>query len=87
MTNKETNNYSDNCSSKFTFGGLATVGGRNHDGVGVDMGDTEVAAEMDEVEWAEFAGDVNDAHVARRASEDGDTVDIRTDEVEPKISD
>jgi hypothetical protein len=43
---------------------LAAVGGWDHDGVGVDVGDAEVAAEMDEVEGAEFAGDVDDAHVA-----------------------
>jgi hypothetical protein len=29
---------------------LSAVGGGDHDGVGVDLGDAEVAAEMDEIE-------------------------------------
>src|ERR1700722_8110986 len=66
---------------------LAAVGGGDHDGVGVDAGDAEVAAEMDEVEGAEFAGDVDDAHVAGGAGEDGDAVDVGADEVQPEVGD
>jgi len=46
-----------------------------------------VAAEMDEVEGAEFAGDLNDAHVAGGAGEDGDAGDVRAGETKPEVGD
>ena len=46
-----------------------------------------MAAEVYEVEGAEFAGDVNDAHVVRGAGEDGNTIDIRAGEVKPEVGD
>ena len=60
---------------------LSVVGGGDHDGVGVDFGDAEVAAEMNEVEGAEFAGDLDDAHVTGGAGEDGDAGDVGPGEV------
>lgn len=62
---------------------LAAVGCGHHDGVGVDFGDTEVATEVNQVKRAEFAGDLDDAHVARGASEDGDAGDVGTSKVQP----
>jgi hypothetical protein len=44
--------------------GLFAVGGGDHDGVGIDLGNAEVAAEVNEIEGAKFAGDLDNAHVA-----------------------
>ena len=63
------------------------VGGGDHDGVGVDLGDAEVAAEVNEVEGAEVAGDLNDAHVARGAGEDGNAIDVGAGEMQPEVGD
>ena len=68
-------------------GGLFAVGGGDHDGVGIDFGDAEVAAEVDEVEGAEFAGDLNDVHVLAGAGEDGDAGDVGAGEVKPEVGD
>jgi hypothetical protein len=46
-----------------------------------------VAAEVDEVEGAEFAGNLDDAHIARGAGEDGHAGDIGTGEAEPEVGD
>lgn len=66
---------------------LFAIGGGDHDGVGVDAGDAEVAAEVDEVEGAEFTGDLDDAHVAGSAGEDGDAGNVWTVEAQPQIRD
>ncbi len=67
--------------------GLASWGGGDHDGAGVDFGDAEVAAEVDEVERAQVAGDLDDVHVAGGAGEDGDAVDVGAGEVQPEVGD
>jgi hypothetical protein len=66
---------------------LFAVGGGDHDGIGVDPGDAEMSAEVDEVERAQLAGDLNDAHVAGGAGENGDAGDVRAVEVKPQVGD
>lgn len=44
-----------------------------------------MAAEVDEVERAECAGDLDDGHLAWAADEDGDVIDLAVDEVEPEV--
>lgn len=56
--------------------------GGDHDGVGVDFGDAEVSAEVEKVQRAEHAGDLDDVHVARGADEYGDVVDLGSVEVD-----
>src|ERR1700678_2211823 len=67
--------------------GLLAGGSGNHDGVGVNLGNAEVAAEVDEVEGAKFAGDLDDAHIARGAGEHCDAGDVGASEVKPKVGD
>jgi hypothetical protein len=57
----------------------------DHDGAGVDFGNAEVAAEMDQVERAEGTGDFDSGHLAGAAEEDGDVVDLTVLEVEPEV--
>ena len=63
------------------------VGSRNHDSVGVYPGDAEVAAEVDEVERTQRAGELDEVHLARAADEDRDVVDLGAVEVEPEVGD
>lgn len=46
-----------------------------------------MSAEVDEVERAQDAGDLDEVHVARGADEDGDVVDFGTVEVQPEVGD
>ena len=73
--------------SDFCFSILFAVGCGDHDGVGIDLGDAEVAAEMNKIERAKFAGDLDDAHVAGGTGEDRDSSDVRTGEAEPEVGD
>jgi hypothetical protein len=66
---------------------LAAGRGGNHDGVGVDFWNAEVAAEVDQIERTQLTGDVNDAHVTGGAGEHGDAVDVGAGEVEPEVGD
>src|ERR1700748_206141 len=66
---------------------LSAVGSRNHNSVWVDLRDTEVAAEMDQVERAQLAGDLNDAHVVWGAGENGNASDVWAGEVQPEVGD
>ena len=63
------------------------IGSRNHDGVGIHFRDAEVAAKVDQVEWPEFTGDLDDAHVAGRAAENGYAGDVGACKVQPEIGD
>jgi hypothetical protein len=74
-------------SIELTKAALSTVWGWNHDGVGINFWDAEVSAEMNEVEGPEFAGDLDDAHVAGRAGEHGNAGDVRAGEVQPEVGD
>lgn len=46
-----------------------------------------MAAEMDQVERAKFAGDLDDAHIARGEDEDNNTADVRARVMQPEIGD
>ena len=65
--------------------GLFAGRGGDHDGVGVDLGDAKVAAEVDQVEGAEVAGDLDQIHVAGGADQDSDVVDVGAGEVQPEV--
>lgn len=65
--------------------GLVPWRGWDHDGVGVYFGDAEVAAEVEEIEGAELAGDFDDGHFARGAEEDGEVVYVGSVEVHPEV--
>lgn len=61
-------------------------GGRgDHDGVGIDLRDAEVAGKVEEVERTEVSGDLHEVHGAGAAGEDGDVVNVRAAEVEPQV--
>jgi len=66
---------------------LAAVRCGYHNRIGVDFGDTEVAAEVNQVKRTEFAGDLDNAHIAGRAREDGDASDVGTSKVQPEVGD
>jgi hypothetical protein len=68
-------------------GGSFTVGGWDHDCVGVDLGDAEVPAKVDEIEGAELARNLDDVHVAGGAAEDGNAGDVGAVEVKPQVGD
>src|SRR5579859_2932994 len=57
----------------------------NHHCVGIDLGYAEVAAEVDQVEWAQVAGDLDHIHVAGAAGEYSDSVDIGSGEMQPEV--
>src|SRR5271154_4720071 len=54
---------------------LLAVGGGDHYGVGIDLGDAEVAAEVDEVERAQVAGHLDQVHIPGGADQNGDVID------------
>ena len=66
---------------------LSAVGSRNHDCVWIDLRDSEVAAEMNQIKRTERSGDLDQVHIARGTNEDGDIVDLGTVEVQPEIGD
>jgi hypothetical protein len=68
-------------------GFLAAFGCGDHDGVGIDFRDSEVSAEVEEVEGAEGTGDLDEIHVAGAADEYGYVVDLGAVEVEPEVGD
>ena len=66
---------------------LFAVGGWDHDGVGVDLGDAKVATEVNQIERTERSRDLDEIHVPRGADEDGDVVNLGAIEVQPEVSD
>ena len=58
---------------------LAAVRRGNHDCVGVDFGDAEVPAQVNQIQGSQIAGYLHQVHVAGAANEDGHVVDIGTD--------
>lgn len=72
---------------RYGGGCFASAAGRcgDHDGVWVDFGDAEVAAEVEQVEGADGAGDFDEVHGAGAAEQDGDVADFGAFEVEPEI--
>ncbi len=67
-------------------GGRLVAGwGGDHDGVGVDFGNAQVAGEVEQIEGADGAGDLDNVHAARAAEHNGKVADFGAFVVEPEI--
>ena len=60
---------------------LPIVGVRHHHGARIYFGNPEVAAEMDQIQRTQIAGDFDHVDIAGAARENGEAVNVRAGEV------